>query len=223
MNPRVISVLGSGPVSLPEARQHLNLDTDGDSPPAHPDDDLVTRMLGTAIASVEKYTERRMVRVELELPLDCLPPSWCGRAPWPWTVRASAGREGVALPGAPLREVSQVTYVDVNGATQIVDPSSYHIDDFAEPGRLLWARGAARPAVNANVPNPVRVTYVAGYADPGDSPDTPRCPDELVSAALLMLGHLYENREAVVLNGQPAELPLSVQYLVRPLKLHLGY
>lgn len=223
MEPRVLSVLGVGPVSLPEARQHLNLDTDGDSPPAHPDDALVTRMLAAAIASVEKYTERRLVQVELELPLNYLPSVWCGRAPWPWTSRAYAGREGVPLPGSPLRSVASVTYVDGDGVTQTADPVNYTVDDFHEPGLLLWARGVARPAISHDVPNPVRVIYVAGYADPGDSPDTPRCPEPLVSAVLLMLGHLYENREAVVLAGQPAELPLSVQYLLRPYKLHLGY
>jgi len=49
------------------------------------------------------------------------------------------------------------------------------------------------------------------------------CPEPLASAVLLMLGHLYENREVVVIGTITAELPLSVQYLLRPYKLHLGY
>ena len=223
MEPRVLQELGHGPVTLEQALQHLNLDLDGDSPPDHPDGQLVERLLRAAVRSVEKYTERRLIAVELELPLNCLPSVWCAGDRWAWTGQPRTDRSGVPLPGAPLHEVSSVTYVDTNGDTQTVDPASYQVDDFSEPGRLLWSRTATCPTVNRDVPNPVRVIYSAGYVDPNDTGDGPLCPEPLASAVLLMLGHLYENREVVVIGTITAELPLSVQYLLRPYKLHLGY
>ncbi len=39
-------------------------------------------------------------------------------------------------------------------------------------------------------------------------------PDAIRTGLLLMVGHLFENREAVILGSTPAELPLSVQFFL---------
>ena len=41
-------------------------------------------------------------------------------------------------------------------------------------------------------------------------------PADLKRAALLMVGHLYENREAVVIGTIPSTLPMAVEYLRQP-------
>jgi uncharacterized phiE125 gp8 family phage protein len=55
----------------------------------------------------------------------------------------------------------------------------------------------------------VRISGTAGYAD-GEAPD-------LDQAALMLVAHWYQNREAVsVGNTLAVELPLGVEMLVRP-------
>lgn len=198
MNPRVLSPV-SEPISLPEARAHLNLDADGDSPPAHPDDPMISALITAARQTVENYTERRLALTQLELATDRFP--WCGSP--------------VQLPGSPLLSIDSVAYQDADGNTQTLDPGSYTFDSYSEPGWFMLAQGAAWPTT-ARVVNAIKIRYTAGYA-PAD------VPGPLRSAMLLLLGHLYENREAVTIASQGAELPLGVQYLLRPYKLHLGY
>lgn len=45
-------------------------------------------------------------------------------------------------------------------------------------------------------------------------------PDEAVinAAMLLLIGHWFANREAVVVGAQKAEMPMSVTYLLMPIK-----
>jgi uncharacterized phiE125 gp8 family phage protein len=49
----------------------------------------------------------------------------------------------------------------------------------------------------------VQVTFVAGYGNAA------AVPADLKAAIKLLVGHLYENREAVTLGAMPAELPLG--------------
>jgi uncharacterized phiE125 gp8 family phage protein len=57
----------------------------------------------------------------------------------------------------------------------------------------------------------VTVTYVAGYGPAGDD-----VPAAIRHAMLLLIGHWYEHRESVVVGGNPVQVPLAVQALLRP-------
>ena len=46
--------------------------------------------------------------------------------------------------------------------------------------------------------------------------------DQIQAAMLLTLGHLYQNREDVVLNGSPAALPMGAHSLLQPFRVGLG-
>jgi uncharacterized phiE125 gp8 family phage protein len=202
MNPRVISEPTVEVVSLDTARRHLNLDNDGNSPPAHEDDLLIEIYLRAARQSVEKYTERVLVPTGLEYAVDRFP---CG---------------ALKLPGAPLREVTGITYIDRDEVEQTLDPGAYSVDAYSEPGWLLVKAGTAWPSA-ACVVNAVKIQYTAGYDGP-DSVDEHPLPSPLQSAVLLTLGHLYENRESVVVGTSAVELPLAVKFLLQPYRLHVG-
>lgn len=77
---------------------------------------------------------------------------------------------------------------------------------------LQLAAGASWPAT-AERPDAVQVTYVAGFGATADD-----VPANIKHAALLLIGHLYENREAsVVGQGLDArELPFGVKALLGP-------
>ena len=114
---------------------------------------------------------------------------------WRWSVERFTSR--IELPIGPVTDVGDVTYLDAEGTEQI----------YAD-ARLV--NGSAYPAAGGSWPSAyerVTVEFTAGLASPSDAP-------ELLAAAKLLLGHLYENREAV--SGQTVnEVPLGVDALIQ--------
>lgn len=203
---RVITPPVGEQITLAMARLHLRLDDDGDSPAAHPDDPWLT---GVGIPAAREYCE-----------------GWLGRSLAPQTFEFTLDQFPVAtmeLPMAPVTAVASVKYVDGDGAVQTMSVSDYDLDIYAAPPRL-------RPVVNATWPTPkfttnaVRVRFTAGYDLPGDSPSLNPLPFAIKAAMLLMLGHLYERREATLetARGDLIEIPLGVQSLLRPYQLRLS-
>lgn len=47
--------------------------------------------------------------------------------------------------------------------------------------------------------------------------------DDLTTAMLLLIGHWFENREAVVIGSTPAELPMAVEALIAPYRHYQIY
>ena len=57
----------------------------------------------------------------------------------------------------------------------------------------------------------VKVTADIGHAE---------LPADVRAAALLIVGHLYENREAVVIGTIATDLPMGVELLLAPYVIH---
>jgi hypothetical protein len=66
------------------------------------------------------------------------------------------------IPLRPLMEVTEVSYLDVDGVTQIVDPADYVVSGVGDVGRITLAAGASWPALGA-YPEPFTIEFVAGY------------------------------------------------------------
>lgn len=129
---------------------------------------------------------------------------------WRLTLpRFPRGGRFIRLPRPPLQSVTSITYIDPDGAEQTMDSSAYLV---MSDGRVLlaaegWPRTASRQ-------DAVRITYVAGYGEGGDAPQATR------AAILLLVGHLYENRESVTVGTGPTfKLPMSTEYLLSPYRL----
>lgn len=104
------------------------------------------------------------------------------------------------LTRGPAVELSSIVYTDANGDEAEVEGASL-IDGRVYPPVSGW------PATSQNTP--ILVTYLAGYET---------TPDDLVAAQLLLIGHWYQNREAVA-QGTFAEVPLAVEALAGPYRL----
>ena len=114
---------------------------------------------------------------------------------WRWTLRNFPAY--IDLPMGPVTAVDSVTYSDADGMVQ-----TYLTARLAD-GRILPAASGSWPTAYDSV----TVEFTAGLASPDEAP-------ELVAAAKLLLGHLYENREAV--SGQTVnEVPLAFDSLVQ--------
>jgi uncharacterized phiE125 gp8 family phage protein len=182
-------------VSLAQVYSHLRLDPVG-SPPSHPDDALLETYIGAAVDHLDGFS------------------GVLGRCLVTQTWRADAaypdyyGRFEIPMP------VAGVTSVEVlkDDAYAAVSPSLYTF-------RSMGAYGIVRPRNGMSWPHhdhdeaAFRITFTAGYGDPED------VPSALVTAALLLVGGWYENREAIATGGFPQKLPGGVDTLIAPYRI----
>lgn len=199
MGYRVIIPPTAEHITLDEARLHLRLDA-YDSPAAHPDDPLISALITTAREWAETFTGRAIAVVTAEFTLDCFP----------------RYARSIALPKAPGFSVAFVRYFDTAGVER--DLSGWAVDWYQTPPRVQLNPGASWPDSQEQKPNAIRIRFTAGYPGAGDSPAEETLPSSIKSAMLLVLAHLYENREnstAVALG----DIPLGAESLLRPFRL----
>lgn len=103
-----------------------------------------------------------------------------------------------------------VKYYDTDDTVAYIDGGDYFVDIKSQyGGRVHLNYGKSWPSTTLRPANAVCVTFVAGYGD--DSTDVPQ---KFRSAMLLLIGHLYENREAVVTGVVPTKVPIGVEALL---------
>lgn len=185
---RVVTPPASEPVTLAEAKVHLRIDTSDE-------DTLVNGYIVAARQMCELESRRAFVTQTWDLSLEA----------WP--------EEGeIVLPRPPLQSVSSVTYVDSTGAPQTFASGDYLVDVASEPGRVILGYGKSWPSATLRPGPSIVVRFVAGYGAAG------AVPQMYKQAILLMVGHYFENREAVFavpnISATPLPLPLAVQSLL---------
>lgn len=192
MHLRLISGPEEEPITLSDAKSHLRVTTDAD-------DTLISLWIAAAREQVEGLTGRALLPQTWELRIDRFP-GW---------------RRAVELPIAPLLAVQSIAYSAADGTLTTVDASGYDVlqsgGPRAMPGRVLLSPAALWPIARARDAQAVRITYQAGYADAAS------VPAALRSAVLLLLGELYESREASVPTRGAAPQALSDNPAVRRL------
>lgn len=112
------------------------------------------------------------------------------------------------LANVPL---SLTTFKSWSGsAWTTVDATSYYLQ-----GSFIFWNSRTAPAWSPlTMPTRYEVVYQAGYAQLED-PNATAAPDDVQQAVLLLVGHWYENREAVVVGDSATdELPLAVSALL---------
>jgi uncharacterized phiE125 gp8 family phage protein len=181
------------PISLEQARQHLRVDVYPGSPGGHPDDDLITRAIVAARERAEEITRRALVEQGLRL----VAAGWY-RDSWQRTYRHGS----IDLLRPPLISVDQVSYYDDANVLRVVDPSHYFMEETQPVQRVRWAGAFDYPCVYAR-DDAVRVDYTAGYAGYA-SPVIDQeqaasgIPASIINGMLLLVGDMYENREATL-------------------------
>lgn len=176
-------------VSLDECKAHLRVD--------YADEDgLITALEAAAVSHIDG------------------PDGYLGRALIEQTIKATFSgfpkNDGaLQLPCPPLIEVTDVTYLDGDGAEISLAATDYRtVPSRTARAKIVPAVGAGWPAATDG-PDTVAVTYKAGYG-----PQAADVPKAIHQAILLMVGNFYENREAVVTGTIVSELPLAVRALL---------
>jgi uncharacterized phiE125 gp8 family phage protein len=121
----------------------------------------------------------------------------------------------------PLLAVNSITYVDMNGNLQTMDPSTYVVDAASEPARISPLFGGIWPVTRitgtpAN-PHSVVVNYNCGFGANSTAAlaAEPKF-QQAITAIMMLVGHWYANREPVVA-GQGVEIPFHISRLLTAL------
>jgi len=154
------------------------------------DDTLITALITAAREYCEGFQRRAYITQTWEL--------WLDR--WP--------RKGyIMIPRPPLISVDSIYYYDVDDVD--VEFTDYFWDTKNEPGWVILTYGSSWPTETLRPANGLCITFKAGYGNAA------AVPQKIKQAILLLVGHWYENREAVAITGAvPKDIPKSVDALL---------
>jgi uncharacterized phiE125 gp8 family phage protein len=153
------------------------------------EDGLITTLIAAARMHVEGITGRALLAQSWRVVLDF----------WP-------AERVVRLPVAPLISVTGITAYDEAGGAHEIALAQF----MSEPDRLLLpASVAGMPALRER--QGIEIDYVAGF---GTEPED--VPVDIRQALLVLVGHWYEHRDAVIVAGSGAVVPTGFDRLVAP-------
>lgn len=165
------------PVTLAEAKAHLNVDS-GD------DDTYISTLISVATDQFETDTARAFVDRTYYLDLTAFP----------------SGDE-IELPMPPLDSVTSVKHFSTGSATSTVSSSVYGVDTSNEPGRIVLEASKDWPTDELRSYNGVRVEYKAGYGNATAVPELAK------NGIKLLIGSMYEEREKAVTGTIRTKIP----------------
>lgn len=178
-------------VSLADVKAHVVVDTDDD-------DALIEGYIQAATLLAEDRTGRVLLAADFEYRAD----RWC---------------DPLVIPVAPVRDVTEVRYLDEDDIERSLDAGAwYHV--VTDVGAEIRFTDAFQAPSLSSRPQGIRVSFAAGFDIPdvsgsGDDPDLQQNHmDRLI--VMLLVGNWYLAREPVSLGGQADEIPFSVKSLI---------
>ena len=156
------------------------------------DDTLITALIVAAREFVEKYTGRILMSSTY----------------YGYADKADSG--GWELTACPVSALSSIKYYDASHTLQTWSASNYLLNETRTPTRVTLTTAGSLPTTYNEGGQDWVFEFVCGYANAA------AVPAPIKAALLLMVGHLYEHREAVIIGTISSELPMSVEYLLNP-------
>ena len=172
-------------VTVTDAKKHLRV-TDNES------NSTIESLVAAATKFVQNKTRRQLINATYRVSMRQFP----------------MGGGVIELPRSPASSVTSIAYIDENGVSQTWSSSNYILDSDSEPGRITEAYEQNYPSTRIQ-DGGVLITYVAGYG--AASTDV---PDDLIHAVKLILGHWFENREAVITGTISSAISLAVDAIL---------
>jgi len=189
MNLKIKTAPASLPVTTADMKLHLRVDQSAD-------DTLIDILVGGAMEKAETETQRALITQTWYMYLDGFP--LCTY---------------FYLPKPPLQSVTSIKYNDVDGAEQTLSTSVYGVDkQNGVASRIYLKENQSWPDTEGQ-PDSVTIEFVCGYGVAS------AIPKSIIAGIKLLVGHWYENREAVT-EGARAELPMAVDSLFTNNRAH---
>lgn len=193
---KVVAEPASEPLTLAECYVHLRVDPiDSDG---HPDDDLILALVTAAREYCENFTGLSLAMKDYEVRF----------AEWP---------DPIELPHPPFIALLAGITVSDEVSDNAIDEDTYTVDDYSDQFVKL-SPVTSWPVIGTGTT--IRIRYRAGYGDESEAYGA--LPGPIRTAMLLVLGHLYANREAATTQALTT-LPLGVESLLRPYRVRLGF
>lgn len=188
------------PVTLAETKSALRITA------ADEDEFIATVLIPSARSMVEELTGRALVARTYDYRLDHFPP---------------LDTDTIKLPMPPLISVTSIKYQDTSNVQQTWASAEYDVITDATFGGVRPKYGEWYPSTICHL-DTVVVRFVAGYTHNAISPPdyADNVPIALKHAIFLLVGHLYENREATITATTIAELPLAFHSLIAPYRVY---
>lgn len=184
------------PLSLAECYTHLRVDAvDSDG---HPEDTLILALARAAREYCENFTGLSLALKDYE-------------------VRSTEFPDPFELPHPPFVSLLNGVTISDEISDNAIDEDTYTVDDYSDQFAVL-SPVTTWPVLSTG--NTVRVRFRAGYGDESEAAGP--LPGPIRAAMLLVLGHLYANREASTAQAL-SKIPLGVESLLRPYRVLLGF
>lgn len=158
------------------------------------DDTMLQGLITLAEEMIESVTRTTLLNSSLKMVLDKFPKC----------------NGDLFVDYGPVTSISSIEYYDSNNTKVSLDLTDVYQDLNRVNARLkpvnAWPNTYARP-------NAVEITFSSGYET------VEKVPMPIKQAALLMVGHYYENREWVTQGSEAKEVPFTVAALLSPYKM----
>ncbi|MCZ4271159.1 head-tail connector protein [Maritalea porphyrae] len=177
------------PISLDDAKTFLRVSD-------VVDDQLISTLIAAARVHVETLTRRAMITQIWRKVLDS----------WPLNNQ-------VELPLGPFQNLVAVRVFDGDGNPTLLPLTQFVGEDQTAPARIILPR-TINGQPNLRVNAAIEIDYQVGF---GTGPDD--VPEDLKQSLLTLIGHWYQHREAVVMAGSGAIVPLGFDQLIAPYKV----
>ncbi|MDZ4376475.1 MAG: hypothetical protein U1C74_34255, partial [Phenylobacterium sp.] len=118
---------------------------------------LIDDLIEEAVETVERSTGLTLSPKDLEQRFEAWP---CGRE--------------LVLGAAPVRDVTDVAYLDADGDEQSVDPAHWSWEPTSTGAVIRFRSTWSSPGLDSDNPCPVRVRFASGCNDPNATAGDPR-------------------------------------------------
>ncbi len=197
MTLEVVTSTTGKPVTLQDAKEHLNI-TDNN------DDNRVFELIDVATDYVERAIggERQLMQATYDDTLPHFPHRWHHHR------HGTARLDRIYLKRPPLQSVTSVTYFDESEVSTILPSTDYHVITPDESQGFIQRRHEIAWPATFSRPDAVVVRFIAGYADAESVPIT------IKHAMKLLIGHYNENREALLVGTISKPIEFGVDSLL---------
>jgi len=172
------------PVTVADIKSHLRIDTTDE-------DTLIEDYITAAREYCERYQNRAYITQTWNLTLNDFPDG-----------------DEIEIPLPPLQSITSIKYYGTDDTEYTLSTDDYMVDTDSEVGRVVLKYAKTWPSITLRPANAVVIQFVAGYGDA----DTD-VPERIKQAIKLLVGHLYENREATSIRSI-VNVPFAVESLL---------
>lgn len=184
MNIQIVTDATSEVLDIDSVKNYLKVDFSTD-------DNLITSLIKSARNFVENYCQMALLPQAWKCEIDSFP----------------LQDGSVLIPKHPIRSVTGISFFNSDGIVESLSSEKYVSSSLGLYSRIGLSDGSSWPETSLQIGS-VIIYFSIGYND------AESVPEDIKSAMLLLIGHLYEKREDTI-----RKLPTQVEFLLDKYRL----